>query len=105
MGCPICCPAVTYVREKAGDAPFSTRMKVSLDWDQWERLSRKDGAFLYCPERLMCHRVHEDSATTELIASRARAEEDLEMFRRFWPTGIARFLAGKYAASEDSNQV
>ena len=33
------------------------------------------------------------------------SQEDLEMFRRFWPEGIARFLARRYAGSEKSNEV
>ena len=105
LGCPVCCPAVTYVREKTGEKPFSTRMKVSLDWDQWELQSRKKGAFVYEPARLMDHRVHEGSATTQLIQDHSREQEDLEMFRRFWPEGIARFLAKRYAGSEKSNQI
>ena len=105
LGSPICCPSVTYVREKTGPAPFSTRMKVSLDWDQWEKQSRKKGAFVYCPEPLMIHRVHEGSETTRMIASNIRGQEDLEMFRRFWPESVARWLGRKYSASEKSNEV
>lgn len=105
MGCPICCPAVTYIKERTGEKPFSTTMKVSLDWDQWEKQSRKQGAFLYCPIPLMSHRVHEESATTELIASKTREKEDLEMFRRFWPEKIACWLENRYSDSEKSNQV
>ena len=42
LGCPICCPSVTYVRERTGSRDiFSREMLVSLDWDQWEKLSRK----------------------------------------------------------------
>lgn len=105
LGSPICCPAVTYVKAKTGKAPFSTTMKVSLDWDQWEKQSRKKGAFVYSPRRLMEHRVHEDSATTKLIQDHSRGQEDLEMFRRFWPDWIAKRLSRAYAASEKSNQV
>ena len=105
LGSPICCPAATYIKEKTGPSPFSTEMKVSLDWDQWEKLSRKTGEFVYCPEPLMLHRVHEGSATTELIADETRAREDLEMFRRFWPEKIAAFLEKKYSRSEDSNSL
>lgn len=103
LGCPVCCPSVTYVREKTGPAPFSTEMKVSLDWDMWERLSRKKGAFIYLPEQLMCHRIHRGSATTAMIGESMRTREDLEMFRRFWPGGIARLLGKLYADSEKSN--
>jgi len=104
LGCPICCPSVTYVRERAGrEGPFSTEMLVSLDWDQWEKQSRKKGDFLYCPVPLLSHRIHAESATSALIASQRRSREDSEMFHRFWPAPVARFLAGKYAASEKSN--
>ena len=104
LGCPICCPAVTYVKERAGDSIFSTEMKVSLDWDQWEKQSRKRGAFVYCPRKLMLHRVHEGSETTRMIENHQRGSEDLEMFRRFWPEWAARILAKKYSASEKSNE-
>ena len=105
LGNAICCPSVTYVKEKTGETIFSTEMKVSLDWDQWEKQSRKRGAFIYCPKVLMLHRVHEGSETTKLIGDHTRGKEDLEMFRRFWPEGVARWLAGKYARSEESNKV
>lgn len=105
LGSPICCPAVTYVRERVGSDPFSTNLLVSLDWDQWEKLSRRKGAFCYRPEALMQHRVHAESATTAMIADHRRSEEDLMMFRRFWPEGIARMLQRKYARGEDQNQL
>ena len=104
MGSPICCPSVTYVKAKNGETIFSTEMKVSLDWDQWEKQSRKKGAFVYSPRVLMLHRVHEGSETTKLIGDHTRGKEDLEMFRRFWPEGIAKWLAGRYAKSEESNK-
>lgn len=103
IGSAICCPSVTYVKAKTGDTIFSTEMKVSLDWDQWEKQSRKKGAFVYSPKVLMLHRVHEGSETTRLIADHTRSQEDLEMFRRFWPEGIAKWLAARYAKSEESN--
>ena len=105
LGNPVCCPAVTYVRERVGEAPFSREMKVSLDWDQWERQSRKRGAFVYSPRHLMQHRVHPGSETTSMIESNRRRQEDLEMFRRFWPEGIAKRIAAWYSRSEDSNKV
>ena len=103
IGSAICCPSVTYVKAKTGDTIFSTEMKVSLDWDQWEKQSRKKGAFVYSPKVLMLHRVHEGSETTRLIADRTRGKEDLEMFERFWPKGIAKQLEKRYAKSEESN--
>ena len=105
MGCPICCPSVTYVKEKTGTAIFSTTLKVDLDWDQWEKQSRKKGAFVYSPKVLTLHRVHGESETTRTIEDHTRSREDLEMFRRFWPAGIAGWLEGKYSKSEESNGI
>lgn len=104
LGSAICCPSVTYVKPRTGDTIFSTEMRVSLDWDQWEKQSRKKGAFVYCPKPLMLHRVHEGSETTRMIADHIRTREDLEMFRRFWPEPLARLIARKYAGSEKSNE-
>lgn len=103
FGSPICCPSVTYVREKVGAHPFDTKMKCSLDWAQWERLSKRKGAFVYVRERLMQHRIYDGSATTDLIRDSVRSEEDLSMFRKFWPEPIAKRLARLYEASEKSN--
>ncbi len=106
LGSPICCPSVTYVKEKCGKGPvFSIEMKVSLDWDQWERQSRKSGSFVYCNQPLMCHRIHEKSATSDLIASHIRRKEDMEMYKRFWPVWIAKCLGRVYADSEKSNEI
>ena len=103
IGNAICCPSVTHVKKKTGQDICSLTMKVSLDGDPWDRQSKKNGAFLYCAKPLMCHRIHEESATTALIASKTRREEDLEMFRRFWPDGVAKRIAKYYSASENSN--
>ena len=105
LGCAICCPSVTYVKEKTGETIFNTTLKTDLDWDQWERQSRKKGAFVYAPEALMLHRVHEGSETTRLIENHTRQKEDEEMFRRFWPGPIAKLIGRIYARSEESNRV
>ena len=105
MGSAICCPAVTFARENCPNPPFKTAMSCSLDWDTWEHLSRIDGSFLYSTKVCVLHRIHEDSATTELIHNSVRGSEDREMFKRFWPTPIARLLSRAYAQSEKSNDI
>ena len=69
LGNPICCPAVSYCRDRLSSFSFSDQFKCDLDWDAWERLSKKNGSFLYCHKVLMCHRIHEESTTTELIVN------------------------------------
>lgn len=103
LGCGICCPSVTYVRDALPCPVFLTNYKCNLDWQTWERLSKLDGEFLYLPSPLMGHRIHADSETTHLIADNHRGQEDLEMFQKFWPSWIAKLLAGAYKSSERSN--
>lgn len=105
LGSPICCPAVTYERCRIGLHPYSNEYKMALDWDLWERLSRKDGAFVYCPEKLVLHRIHEDSVTTRMIQNHTKDKEDLKIFNRFWPDIVARKIEKLYVKSQDSNKI
>lgn len=103
FGCPICCPSVTYVRDIVCQNFFSVDFKCDLDWDEWERLSKLKGKFIYNKKVLMLHRIHEQSATTELIGDSTRTKEDLIIFKRFWPNFIAKAICNKYKESEKSN--
>lgn len=104
FGDPICCPSVTYVMARTAKFPFVSGYKASLDWQQWEKLSRLRGSFAYSNEVLMCHRIHEGSETSHVIGDTGRKAEDYEMFRKFWPEKAAAFLADLYANAEKSNK-
>lgn len=103
LGNSICCPAVTFVKDKVPD--FDSAFSNNLDWNQWERLSKSKGSFVYVAKALMCHRIHEASTTSEMIENKTRGQEDLVIFRRFWPECIARRLANFYGTSEKSNSL
>ena len=103
LGNPICCPSVTYISDIIKKNPFEPGLKSNLDWQQWEKLSKLKGSFLYSSEILMCHRIHADSETSRIIGENSRTLEDLEMFRKFWPEKTAQFLSRMYANSEKSN--
>lgn len=105
VGNPICCPAVTYCKAACADLKFDGNFRFACDWDAWERLSRKKGAFCYIRTPLMGHRIHEESTTTEMTNSTRRAEEETAMFRRFWPKWIARFIMRFYSRAADSNKI
>lgn len=104
LGNPICCPAVTFNKEKVEKGIFDASYKNAADWDAWERLSRQKGAFLYCTDYLMAHRIHEESTTTLNIQDNTRAKEDIQMFERFWPKGISKLLAKIFGLSEKNNK-
>ena len=105
LGCPICCPAVTFVQKKVGEAPFTNDYLSDIDWQQWEIQSRKKGSFVYNKKPLMCHRIHEDSATTEIIGDSKRSKDDFDMFCKFWPRPVAKIIAKLYSNSEKSNNI
>ena len=103
LGNCICCPAVTYVKERVGENPFTNDYLSNIDWQQWEIQSKKKGSFVYNGQPLMCHRIHEQSTTSEIIGESKRTLEDYDMFCKFWPKSIARLLSKAYKKSEESN--
>ena len=103
FGNPICCPAVTYNLEKLKNFYFDEGMKVSLDWYAWYRISEYKGRFVYVSDKLMCHRIHEESETSKTIADNTRSKEDLYMYQLFWPKWIANILMKQYVKSQKTN--
>jgi len=103
LGCSICCPSVTFNLNLLERPLFEDVYRCDLDWQTWERLSKMDGSFVYSPELLMRHRIHEDSETTALIKDDTRTREDLEMLSKFWPVPIARLVNRFYSISQNSN--
>lgn len=104
FGNPISCPAVTYNLSKMGNFKFDESMSVSLDWKAWFVIAQKKGAFRFINQTLMYHRIHEDSETSNSIINNSRTEEDLEVYKLFWPDFFARFLMKFYVRSQDTNK-
>lgn len=105
FGNSICCPAVTFVKKNVPKEKFTCKFKCDVDWYAWEKISKNKGKYIYIPKKLMGHRIHEDSTTTKIIENNIRTEEDLEMFKKFWPTWFAKKINRLYAKSENNNQV
>ena len=105
FGDSICCPAVTFVKENCPKDIFVSDYKCNVDWFAWEKLSILEGRFIYNKKRLMGHRISEESTTTDIINSGIRTREDFEIYCKFWPKFIAKFLTGVYRNSEKSNNI
>lgn len=105
LGSPICCPSVTFATNRCPGNVFRHGFRAAEDWEAWERLSRKKGAFVYCRKPLTGHRIHEDSETSKIIGDSARQKENYVMFRKFWPAFIAKPLNRLYSKSEKSNDL
>ena len=103
VGDPICCPSVTFVKDRLSEKVFTFGYRSDVDWQAWERLSRLNGSFVYVNSPLMYHRIHEDSETSKVLGDHARMQEDFEMFCRFWPKPVAKLLVKAYGSAEKSN--
>jgi len=103
FGNPICCPSVTFNHSLIEQPLFVSGFKSNVDWYAWEKLSKKDGKFVYIDKSLILHRIHGGSTTSGLIADNARTVEDFEMFVKFWPSWIAKIIAKIYKRSEKNN--
>jgi glycosyltransferase involved in cell wall biosynthesis len=103
LGDCICCPSVTFCLEEIERPLFAHGFRSCEDWEAWEKLSRQKGAFVYLKEPLMCHRIHEESATSEILRDHARVEENYRMYCKFWPRWFAKIINHFYTKSEDSN--
>ena len=103
LGNPISCPAVTYNLARIKEFRFDEKMRVSLDWYAWYKISEYKGRFAFISEKLMCHRIHEESETTKTISDNTRTKEDLYMYQLFWPKWIAKLINRAYIKSQDSN--
>lgn len=104
FGNPVCCPSVTYVKEAIPNFCFCSGFRSNLDWDAWERLSKREGSFVYCDKIQMYHRVHEGSETSSCIVDDIRTNEDFEMLQRFWPRSIAGLINSVYSRAQKYNQ-
>lgn len=104
LGCAICCPSVMYCLENIKQPLFNSQYLCCEDWEAWEKLSRLKGSFVYVPQPLMSHRIHEESVTTKTVNSTGRKQEDYEMYRKFWPSWIAKKLIKRYSKAEEYNK-
>lgn len=105
LGSAICCPSVTLVIENLNLPVFKNNMKSNIDWQAWEEISKQKGEFAYVPSALMKHRIHQESTTSEVLKNSERKEEDLMMYRKFWPEWVAKILEWFYKSAERSNKL
>ncbi|MBO4293596.1 MAG: glycosyltransferase family 2 protein [Clostridia bacterium] len=105
LGSPICCPSVTVNKKITGENPYKTELKCDLDWDTWDKMAKYKANFLYIHKELMCHRIHEESETSNLIENNIRLEEDLLMLKRYWPGPIAKFIMKFYKKAVKTNEM
>lgn len=103
LGNPICSPTVTFnkklIKEPVSKCPY----KTCFDWYTWIDFVDKKGRFVYIKKPLIYRRINELSETTQVITDNSKKQSDYEIFRKFWPDSIAKFLLNIYSTSENNN--
>lgn len=105
FGDPICCPTVTINLEETPNFNFSTAYSCALDWLAWLDLANQEGSFIYINKKLVQHRIHIESETTNQISNGKRQQEELQLFEMMWGKRMAKLIAKIYAMSYKDNAV
>lgn len=103
IGNPICCPSVMFHKKALLAPPFDTTLESSIDWKSWVNLSRLNGEFIYCPKKLMAHRIWPESLTSKTVENQIREKEDYQILCSMWPRPIAKMIFLIYKQSQNSN--
>lgn len=102
LGNAICCPSVTYHKAMIDGDIFTSKLKFSLDWDTFVKLSKMDGRFLYVDKPLTFYRIHKEATTAYFVDNRLREKEDAYMFSQFWPPIICKIIMLFYKKAYDN---
>lgn len=105
FGDPICCPSVTFNLSALDNFGFPNDYQCALDWYAWYKLAQQPGVFVFIHKKLVKHRVHTGSETTNQITNRRRKQEELKLFELMWNKRVARFMAKIYALGHKHNIV
>ncbi|MBE6013804.1 MAG: glycosyltransferase family 2 protein [Lachnospiraceae bacterium] len=98
MGDPITHPSVVCVAKKMPKTVFREEYKAAMDWDLWERLSKRKGSFVYINKILLQHRMNDDNQSAVLIkGGNERYNNEFSIFRRFWPKPIVKLIMKFYS--------
>lgn len=103
FGNPICCPSVTYNKNNIPDFTFSDKFSYNLDWYAWYEMAKKKGTFIYINQKLMKHRIHEDSETSRQLKTDGRKNEERQIFVIMWGKYIGGFISYIYSLSHKDN--
>ena len=104
FGDPVCCPSVTFNLKLLKDFSFSTEYSCILDWYAWYQLATEKGAFCFINKKLVRHRIHEESETTNQLSQGIRRQEEIAMLKMMWGVTFGQALSWLYASGHKHNK-
>lgn len=96
LGNPVMCPSCAYRKNYLPDPIFHSEYRYALDWDCMMVLAKWPGRFICVEKPLLFYRIHDGAATKACIEDHRREREEMELFKRFWPEPVAKFLMRFY---------
>ena len=105
LGDPVICPSVTYAVNNLDIPIFENHFLCDEDWEMLEKVFKMKGDIVYISKELCGHRIHNESTTSKALEGGIRKKENLEMFKKFWPTPVAVLINKLYNKSEKYNSV
>jgi len=106
FGDPICCPTVTLnLTAISADFSFAEDYSCALDWLAWLQLAKQKGGFIYIAKKLVKHRIHPESETTNQISNGKRQQEELQIFQMMWGEKIAKLISKVYTVGHQDNTI
>ncbi len=102
LGNCIRCPSVCYHKELIDGPIFTSTLRFSLDWDTFLQFAGYDSRFIYIDKPLAYYRIHSGATTMSYINNDTRKNDDLYMFRQFWPEWIVKIIMKIYHHAYDT---
>lgn len=90
FGNAISCPSVAYHKALVSGDVFTSTLKFALDWDTFVKFANWKNPFVYVHEKLFYYRVHDGATSKEFTENNTRQEEELYMFKKFWPNWLIK---------------
>jgi glycosyltransferase involved in cell wall biosynthesis len=103
FGDPVCCPSVTLNLKLLKDFCFSTEYSCILDWYAWYKIALEKGAFCFINQKLVRHRIHGESETTNQLSQGIRRKEEVAMLKMMWGDALGHAISWLYASGHKHN--
>lgn len=101
FGNTVNCPSVTYNVKLLGKPLFTSDLKFGLDWDTFFKIYSQKGKISYISTPSIYFRVHDGATSKSFIVNQKRYDEDVIMFRKFWPNWIVKIIMKFYVKCYD----
>lgn len=99
FGNPICCPTVTFNKEKLSQFKFNEQYSYVLDWAAWIEIFATSFPIAFTDRPLVNRRIHQGSGTVDAIKNKGFQKEEKEIFEIIWGRHLSKVFYFFYQAA------